>query len=49
VVQAPVHIWTKSKLPWVIIPEGVETHEAQPQQIQRAYNILARLARRHQG
>jgi hypothetical protein len=25
-----MHIWTKSKLPWVIIPEGIETHEAQP-------------------
>ena len=28
--EPQMHIWTKSKLPWVIIPEGVETHEAQP-------------------
>ncbi len=25
-----MHIWTRSKQPWVTIPEGVETHEGQP-------------------
>lgn len=25
-----IHIWTGSGQPWVVIPEGVETHETQP-------------------
>ena len=25
-----LHIWTRSKQPWVVIPEGVESHEEQP-------------------
>jgi hypothetical protein len=25
-----MHIWTSSKQPWVVIPEGVEWHERQP-------------------
>ncbi len=29
-LQPQVHLWTRSKQPWVIIPEGVESHERQP-------------------
>lgn len=25
-----LHIWTASKQPWVIVPDGVEAHERQP-------------------
>jgi hypothetical protein len=25
-----MHIWTRSKQPWVVIPKGVESHEKQP-------------------
>ena len=29
-LQPQAHIWTKSKQPWVVIPEGVKTVEGQP-------------------
>ena len=29
-LQPQLHLWTRSKQPWVIIPEGVESHERQP-------------------
>jgi len=28
--QPTNHIWTDSKQPWVVIPDGVESHERQP-------------------
>jgi len=28
-LEPKMHIWTRSKQPWVVIPEGVETHERQ--------------------
>ncbi len=29
-LEPDMHIWTSSKQPWVIIPEGVERHETNP-------------------
>lgn len=29
-LKPSVHIWTKSKQPWVILPDDVPTHETQP-------------------
>ncbi len=29
-LQPQVHIWTSSKQPWVVIPEGVESYARQP-------------------
>lgn len=29
-LRPDMHIWTRSKQPWVTIPEAVETHEGQP-------------------
>ena len=29
-LKPDMHIWTSSRQPWVVIPEGVETHEKQP-------------------
>ena len=29
-LEPDMHIWTRSKQPWVVIPEGVESHEKQP-------------------
>lgn len=28
-LEPKMHIWTRSKQPWVVIPEGVESHERQ--------------------
>lgn len=29
-LQPTIHIWTDSKQPWVVIPEGVESYKGQP-------------------
>jgi len=29
-LKPEIHIWTKSKQPWVVIPDGVEAYETQP-------------------
>lgn len=29
-LRPQIHIWTGSKQPWVIIPDGIESHEGQP-------------------
>ncbi|NIM73290.1 MAG: GFA family protein, partial [Gammaproteobacteria bacterium] len=29
-LEPDMHIWTCSKQPWVIIPEGAERHEKNP-------------------
>jgi len=29
-LKPDMHIWTSSRQPWVVIPDGVERHEAQP-------------------
>lgn len=29
-LKPDMHIWTVQKQPWVVIPDGVETHEKQP-------------------
>ena len=29
-LKPEIHIWTKSKQPWVAIPDGVEAYETQP-------------------
>ena len=29
-LEPDMHIWTRSKQPWVVIPEGVESHEKHP-------------------
>jgi hypothetical protein len=29
-LKPEMHLWTRSKQPWVIIPEGVEAYEKQP-------------------
>ncbi len=29
-LRPDMHIWTRSRQPWVTIPEGVETHETNP-------------------
>jgi hypothetical protein len=29
-LKPDMHIWTRSKQPWVTIPKGVETHETNP-------------------
>ena len=29
-LQPDLHIWTGSKQPWIIIPDGIEAHDTQP-------------------
>jgi hypothetical protein len=29
-LRPAVHLWTASKQPWVVIPEGVERYQTQP-------------------
>jgi hypothetical protein len=29
-LKPDMHIWTRSRQPWVTIPDGVETHDTQP-------------------
>jgi hypothetical protein len=29
-LQPTVHFWTRSKQPWIVLPDGVQVHETQP-------------------
>ena len=29
-LKPDLHLWTRSREPWITIPEGVESHETQP-------------------
>ena len=30
-LRPTMHFWTRSRQPWVVLPEGVEVHETQPE------------------
>ncbi len=41
-VSPAMHVWVKSKQPWVIIPKGVAVFDTQPESAEAAYAAVAK-------